>query len=106
MVIVGIYLILKPYFDLKRHGTTEDFSKSTSMVRDGIYRFSRNPMYLGKVIFLAGLSITTGNLIALITPVLFFSIMEFMFIPYEEEELEQIFGSEYRNYKKSVKRWI
>ena len=106
LIMAGIYLILKPYFDLKKHGTKEDFSKPTFMVKDGIFRYSRNPMYLGKVIFLAGIALTTGNMMSFTAPVLFFIIMELMFIPYEERELDQLFGQEYRQYKKSVRRWI
>ncbi len=63
-------------------------------------------MYLGGVLILFGLAITTGNLIAFIAPIGFFLIMQLMFIPYEEEKLKSTFGKEYVNYKALVRRRI
>lgn len=47
-------------------------SNQSSFIQDGFYKYSRNPMYLGGLIFHIGLSILTGNIISIINPILFF----------------------------------
>lgn len=106
LIPVGIYLVLNPWYLFREYNTPEDFSPSTALVVNGTYKFSRNPMYLGGVLILAGIACTTGNVCAFISPVLFFLIMHYMFIPYEEEKMESTFGEEYLKYKKVVRRWI
>ncbi|MFC2137447.1 methyltransferase family protein [Bacteroidota bacterium] len=103
---VGIYLVINPWYSFKNHNTPEDFSESTALVKDGLYKYSRNPMYLGGIFILIGLAITTCNLCALIAPFLFFIIMNYMFIPFEEEKMNNTFGDEYKIYKNKVRRWI
>ncbi len=105
-VLLGIYLILAPYYLFRKHDTPENFDESKALVTEGLYRLSRNPMYVGKIIFLTGLAMTTGNLLALASPVVFFFVMHVMFIPFEEEKMEKTFGKDYMNYKQTVRRWI
>ncbi len=80
--------------------------KPKKIVVSGPYKFTRNPMYLGMVIFLLGTAIFMGSIIAFLSPVLFFMFINFSFIPYEEKLLTKIFGKEYENYKRKVRRWI
>jgi protein-S-isoprenylcysteine O-methyltransferase Ste14 len=47
-----------------------------------------------------------GTLVALAFPVLFIMLIEFFIIPGEERKLEKLFGEPFREYKKSVRRWI
>ena len=63
-------------------------------------------MYLGITIALMGIAIVVGSLPMLIAPVGFFAIINMVFIPYEERRLEQIFGEEYIDYKRQVRRWL
>ncbi len=63
-------------------------------------------MYLGFVVFLIGVSILSGNILALLCPALLFCILNWMFIPYEEEKMESTFHREYLDYKQSVRRWL
>jgi len=79
---------------------------TTEIVSTGIYRFTRNPMYLGLALMLAGLSIAMANLwlIALLPPVLV--VIHATAIRHEEAYLEQEFGERYLDYKRSVRRWI
>ncbi|MFA5075960.1 MAG: isoprenylcysteine carboxylmethyltransferase family protein [Patescibacteria group bacterium] len=106
LVIVGFYLIIRSWLLFRKHQTPESFADSTRLVIENLYRFSRNPMYLGGVISLLGLAIFLGNLISLLTPVVFFLVTNFMFIPYEEEKMIKTFGQEYLNYKNKTRRWF
>ena len=102
----GLYLVSRTHFLLKKCDTTETYSKSNCFVRMGLFKYSRNPMYLGGMIFLTGLSCLTGNIIGFISPIFFFFIINLMFIPYEEEKMKTEFGQEYLDYKSKVRRWI
>lgn len=106
LIALGIYLVIDPWYLFKKHNTPESFEPTTTLVKDGIYKYSRNPMYLGGILFLTGLSVTMNNLVSLISPFIFFLFMNFMFIPYEEDELTKAFGDKYVEYKKKVRRWI
>ena len=75
------------------------------IVSQGPYRFTRNPMYLGHLIFLLGLALTFRSWLALIILVaraLWFQRR----VLQDEARLEQIFGAEYDSYRARVKRWI
>ncbi|RFB05431.1 methyltransferase family protein [Parvularcula marina] len=81
-------------------------SKSSELVIEGEYRWTRNPMYLGMLLILIGLLIVlpsvTGGAIA---ASFFVYITRFQIMP-EERLLEAQFGGEYREYKRRVRRWI
>ena len=106
LMIFGMYLIPASYQIFKKYKTPERYEKSTYLVTEGLYSYSRNPMYLGSVVFLLGMSVLIGNVISFVFPVLFFVIMDRMFIPYEEEKGEEEFGKKYLDYKKKVRKWI
>lgn len=55
---------------------------------------------------LFGSAVVMGTLITFIFTVLYILIIDTLFIPDEEQRLENIFGMEYREYKKKVRRWI
>ncbi|GAB3522841.1 methyltransferase family protein [Photobacterium alginatilyticum] len=79
--------------------------KASSLVTSGIYRFSRNPMYLGLVLFLIAAFIYLSALSALVMIPLFIFYMNNFQIGPEEDVLEAIFGEEYRQYCEQVRRW-
>ena len=79
---------------------------STALVREGTYRFTRNPMYLGMLISYSGMFIFFQNpWFLLFLPFLVLSFTSFVIIP-EEKYLEEKFGSEYLDFKSHVRRWI
>ena len=90
-------------------GTTVDPrypDKASRLVVGGIYRYSRNPMYLGLLLLLVAWGIYLSNLIAFaVLPVFVFG-MNRLQIRREEEAMEAQFGDDYRAYKASVRRWI
>lgn len=82
------------------------FEQSTTLVTDGWYRYTRNPMYLGLVITLVGVWVVLGTLSPLLPMIAFVWIIEVQFIRGEEQFLDEIFGEQYRSYKLRVRRWL
>jgi protein-S-isoprenylcysteine O-methyltransferase Ste14 len=79
---------------------------TTALVVDGIYRRTRNPLYLGMTLVYLGLGIAAGSLwaIGLVVPLLW--VMNTGVIAREEHYLERKFGDPYRAYKAGVRRWV
>ncbi len=82
------------------------FQNVTSLVTTGVYRVTRNPMYLGMALVLLGTACTVGAATGLLVPPIFMAIIEFRFIRPEEAMLRELFGGEFEDYCKLVRRWI
>ena len=91
---------------IKNKTTQNPFKKPDKLIMQGVYKISRNPMYLGMLLGLIGLCILLGSLITFIFPIIFFIILEKLFIPIEEESMKRTFGNYYIKYKNKVRRWI
>ena len=72
----------------------------------GPFKISRHPMYIGMLSILLGTAVFLGSLSSFVFPIIFIVIIEKLFIPIEEENLEKKFGNKYSEYKKRVRRWI
>ena len=108
-LIIGFGLVLALWsrsLFLKNATTLQLSEEPTSLLTSGPFCISRNPIYLGMASILLGVAVVQGTLVALAFPVLFMTLIEFFIIPGEERKLEKIFGEPYREYKKSVRRWI
>ena len=81
-------------------------ASATALVTGGIYRFSRNPMYLGLATLLLAWAFYLGNLAALAGVALFVLYMNRFQIAPEERALEARFGAEYIAYRTRVRRWL
>ncbi|MFM9968587.1 MAG: methyltransferase family protein [Burkholderiales bacterium] len=80
--------------------------KSAALVTSGLYRFSRNPMYLGQALVLVGWAIFLNSAWGPIGPVAFaLYLNRFQIVP-EELVLGDIFGETYAKYLESTRRWI
>ena len=82
------------------------FSKSTALITEGFYKYTRNPMYVGMSSFLLGLLIILNNPINFIYLVIFFFIVRNLFVIKEEVQMLETFGEEYLAYKNKVRRWL
>jgi protein-S-isoprenylcysteine O-methyltransferase Ste14 len=79
---------------------------ATSMVTNGIYRFSRNPMYLGFLIILGAWGVLLENGLAItLMPVFIGYMNQFQIIP-EEKALMAQFGGDYKKYLDTTARWL
>ena len=82
------------------------FSDSTTLVAQGPYRFTRNPMYLGMATVLLGVALGLGSVTPLVAPVLFVTLITNLFIRPEEAHLEAAFGAPYLAFKGRIRRWL
>ncbi|GAA5522840.1 isoprenylcysteine carboxylmethyltransferase family protein [Aliifodinibius salicampi] len=79
---------------------------ASSLVDSGIYRFSRNPMYLALLLILISYGIYLGNMLAILILPLFVLYMNYFQIIPEEKVLHKKFGEEFEKYRSKVHRWI
>jgi protein-S-isoprenylcysteine O-methyltransferase Ste14 len=79
---------------------------TTTIVKAGPYRFSRNPIYLAFALFQTGLALGVNDAWLLVTLLPASLVMSFVVIPREERYLEACLGDEYKRYKASVRRWL
>ena len=80
--------------------------KTTHLVTNGIYKFTRNPMYLGMLLFLLAYGLKLGNAFNTLLAAGFVSYMNRFQIKPEEEVLKEMFGREYNIYCKLTRRWF
>ncbi|MBU0907763.1 MAG: isoprenylcysteine carboxylmethyltransferase family protein [Nanoarchaeota archaeon] len=107
LILLGTALNLFAWSHFIKNNTTQNPHKQPSkFIQDGVYKLSRNPMYLGMLAILFGVSVLFGDLLSFLFPILFLIIMNWFFIPLEEKNMEKQFGKKYREYKNKVGRWI
>lgn len=106
---VGLAIVLVGVLTFRRAKTTVNPLKpetTTAMVTSGIYRFTRNPMYLGFLFVLAGWAIYLSNLLAFaLLPLFVWYMNRFQILP-EERALGAKFSHAFTAYKCSVRRWL
>ena len=103
MILVSAVSLFK-----KKETTVNPMSpeKASSLVVDGVFKYTRNPMYLGMSVVLLSISIQFNLIGGLLIVCLFVAyITIFQIIP-EEEAMEENFGEEYLSFKKRTRRWI
>ena len=110
VAIVGFCIIALGMLEFHKAKTSVNplkLDKSSTVVNSGIYRFTRNPMYLGLVILLIAFCVKLGDVFGLIFIVpLFIWYMTMLQIKPEEEAMSKLFGAEYEIYKGKVRRWL
>jgi protein-S-isoprenylcysteine O-methyltransferase Ste14 len=107
LVVVGGGILLASVVSFYRwgRGTLAPWDPPKHLVVQDLYRFNRNPMYVGVVLVLFGWALITGNPwnygYALILPVIFHARV----VLYEEKQMERLFGREWDAYRRAVPRW-
>ena len=106
-LLLGISMVISTGKRFRKVKTQiHTFKKPKKLVTDGLFQYSRNPIYLGFSIALLGIVFLFGSLSALIPMLLFFLVANFWYIPFEEKNMEMVFGQSYRFYKRKVRRWL
>lgn len=109
LVAAGALISLAGVFEFRRARTTVDPTrpeKSSALVASGIYRYSRNPMYVGFLLTLAAWACYVSNFLALAGLPAFIAYMNRFQIAPEERALRARFGGAYAEYERSVRRWL
>ena len=92
----------------RREGTEVNPTSPTNrkLVISGPYQFTRNPMYLGLVVFTIGLALAIGAWPMFLVPLAVFATTNWGHIPFEEAKMRRQFGSDYDRYVARVRRWV
>lgn len=107
LIIMGLLIASAATREFRRAGTGFRMKDSgSSLVTSGPFRFSRNPIYLGMLIWLAGLAVLLGSLMAFLFPLLFFVLANYLLIPLEEKKLQDSFDERFIGYRQRVRRWF
>jgi protein-S-isoprenylcysteine O-methyltransferase Ste14 len=107
VVLLAIGLFLFAVRTFRAAGTPVPGDRpTTTIVRTGPYRFSRNPIYLAFSLLHLGIGMWVNSLWLVVTLVAAVAVMSLVVIPREERYLATHFPSEYPPYKASVRRWL
>jgi protein-S-isoprenylcysteine O-methyltransferase Ste14 len=108
-MIAGGVIGIAGIFSFVKEKTTVDPrtpEMSGKLVIKGVYRFSRNPMYLGLLLILLGISLMFGSLSSFLPIPIFVWTMNRLQIEPEETALTELFGQSYQDYMYKVRRWL
>jgi len=109
LVLLGAGLIVAARLALNRAGTTwhpSEPDRSRALVTSGVYRFSRNPTYLGMEVVLLGWAVMLASPAAALVSGLFVAYIARFQIRPEEKILSATLGEEHLDYSKRVRRWV
>lgn len=106
-IVIGLWLNIWADQTFKKLETTvKPYEKPSAFISYGPFRISRHPMYLGMFLALLGEAIILGSVIAFLIPLAWITTIEAIFIPTEERSMQDIFGTDYHDYRKKVRRWL
>jgi protein-S-isoprenylcysteine O-methyltransferase Ste14 len=106
-ILCGLSLNLWANIHLRKNKTTTEFGETPiKLVIDGPFSFSRNPLYLGAIVLVTGISVWFGSYLILSMAIMMFIVLNWVYIPLEEAFLLDLFGEEYISYQKQVNRWL
>jgi protein-S-isoprenylcysteine O-methyltransferase Ste14 len=104
---LGLMMCFAAHWQFKKIGTTlYPFSQPGKLVTDGLFRYTRNPMYLGLTIFLSGAWLFLGSFSPGVFVAAFLLIADRWYIAHEEQKLLAAFGATYTDYQSRTPRWI
>lgn len=109
LIALGSFVLLLSVRSFVREKTTVNPllpGQVNTLVTTGLYRYSRNPMYFGMALLLAGFALLLQNLAALISPILFMLSVSYLQIIPEERVLKAKFGQSFIAYCQATRRWL
>ena len=106
VALIIILISIAKFIKIKRTISPLKPNKTSILVDSGIYKHTRNPMYLGLLLILFSLFLYLKNFLSfLVLPLFVIYITKNQILP-EEKVLENLFGEQYKKYKNKVRRWI
>ena len=107
LILAGLGFSAAGFLSFKSRGTpVRPGAEPTQLVLSGPYRITRNPMYLGLLLISIGCFFAMESLWFVVPPILFFWVINFRLIPFEEQLMKEHFGAEYEAYRQRVRRWL
>lgn len=107
LLSVGLLLSVEASMRFFRKKTTPlPTGQPSALVLEGPYLWSRNPMYLGLLVALAGAAFLLGSLWFFLASAGFFFVVDRLFVRFEEERLQGLFGASYAQLLAQVRRWL
>lgn len=105
--LIGFSLMIRAWWLFRSVGTAIcPTESSTTLVTNGVFSLTRNPMYLGLFLMLLGLAMATGSAPFYLAAVGYGVVMDRVFCPYEEAKAMSEFGDKYLAYRRRVRRWF
>lgn len=103
----GVLLLALALVEFRRHRTTVDpHGTPAHLIQTGIYTRSRNPIYVGDALILAGLILYFDAVLALALVPVFVWVIERRFVIPEENRMRRLFRADYARYERKVRRWL
>lgn len=107
IVILGVGVVIGALWQLRKYRTSTDpLGTPSYLLTDGIFSISRNPLYVGYIAIVLGCALGSASYVALIFPILCYGVLRVVVIPLEEAALLRQFGTSYRDYQRTVRRWL
>lgn len=107
LVVVGFLFGVGAFIEFRKARTTPDLHGAVkALVTNGVYKFTRNPVYLGFLLMVIGLPLNADNYWGIVAAPFFVITINRLVIEPEEIYLEQKFKMEYTAYKARVRRWL
>ena len=109
LTVAGIAVIVAAIVQFHRTDTTIDPTRpgdASGLMTDGVFRWTRNPIYLGMVAVLLGFVLKMGGLSAALVVPLFMVLIGRWQIRAEEQALARLFGNEWQAYRQRTRRWL
>ena len=107
--VLGITVFATAVSSFKRQNTTVNpisIEKASSLVVNGVFKYSRNPMYLGMLFILLGLTFKFNLIGGLFFTSIFMIFISIFQIKPEEAAMEKLFDQGWKDYIKNVRRWL
>jgi protein-S-isoprenylcysteine O-methyltransferase Ste14 len=102
---VGIAVVARLQFARART-QVNTFAQPQHLVTSGLFRWTRNPMYLGMALAAAGAALWCGAMTSWLPVLAFIAVTDRFYIAFEEQRLLDVFGSRYAAYREATRRWL
>ncbi|MBT1063153.1 isoprenylcysteine carboxylmethyltransferase family protein [Bowmanella sp. Y26] len=91
----------------RQHTNVQTFGQPDKLIQSGLYRYSRNPMYLGMLVSLSGAALLCfSSPIAWVLVGIFFMALQYWYVPFEEKQMVIRFQQQYQAYCRQTRRWF
>jgi len=105
--LIGFILMMQAHNHFTKNETPVTHAQTpTKLVIEGPYKFTRNPMYVAGALIFLGIAVMVGTWPFVLSWLLMGAILNWIYIPWEEKRMEELFGKEYLSFKKQKRRWI